>query len=81
MSKLIVMKNASQSHDMTVIIIGNSAFEGVTPYGLTTAQVNVNAIHLTDVIERLWLQKGAYFDLHYTHFSVWYSRLDPHPQY
>ena len=50
MSKLIVMKNASQSHDMTVIIIGNSAFEGVTPYGLhklTTAQVNVNAIHLT----------------------------------
>ena len=32
MSKLIVMKNASQSHDMTVIIIGNSAFEGVTPY-------------------------------------------------
>ena len=49
MSKLIVMKNASQSHDMTVIIIGNSAFEGVTPYGLQTptAQVNVNAIHLT----------------------------------
>ena len=33
---VIIMKNASQSHDMTVIIIGNSAFEGVTPYGLQT---------------------------------------------
>ena len=43
------MKNASQSHDMPVIIIGNSAFEGVTLMDskLTTAQVNVNAIHLT----------------------------------
>ena len=36
MSKLIVMKSASDSHDMTVIIIVNSAFEGVTPYALQT---------------------------------------------
>ena len=45
MSKLIVMKNASQSHDMTVIIIGNSAFEGVTPYGLQTHNCTGYILH------------------------------------
>ena len=76
------MKNANQSYHSDHV--GNPAFEGsplIDPK-LITEQAKVNDIHLTlyNRCHRKALStKGANFEVHYTHFFILPSRVDPPP--
>ena len=77
------MKNAIQSYHSDHV--GNPAFEGsplIDPK-LISEQAKVNDIHLTlynrQMSQKGLSTKGANFEVHYTHFLVLPSRVDPPP--
>ena len=70
---------------LTKLTVGNPAIEGsplIDPK-LITAQAEVNDIHLTlynrQISQKGFSTKGANIEVHYTHFLVLPSRVDPHP--